>query len=272
MDLVAYSQEVFESIKKSFIALSEQLPNKQQQIMIIPISSLYGENITKKSEKMNWYDGDPLLEIIETLPVKKLRVDLPFRMPVQYVIRPRNEAHHDFRGYAGKISSGEVREGDELVILPSGRVTRVSKIYKFDKELKAAGASESITLTVADDVDISRGDFLSKKEEAPVLLSNFQAHICWLNGQAMNLNKTYLLRHGTQLVKAKIPAISYIQDTATLDKIESATELKMNQIACVSIKTAKPIPADRYDENTANGSFILVDEHTNSTVAVGFIC
>ncbi|MCU0369594.1 MAG: GTP-binding protein, partial [Cyclobacteriaceae bacterium] len=108
MDLVGYSQEVFESIKKSFIALSEQLPNKQQQIMIIPISSLYGENITKKSEKMKWYEGEPLLEIIETLPVKKLRVDLPFRMPVQYVIRPRNEAHHDFRGYAGKISSGEV--------------------------------------------------------------------------------------------------------------------------------------------------------------------
>ena len=272
MDLVGYSQEVFESIRNAFISLSEQLPNKHQKIMVIPISSLYGENLTTTSQKMSWYNGQPLLEIIENLPVKKLHADLPFRMPVQYVIRPRNEEHHDFRGYAGKISSGGVQEGDELVVLPSGRTTRVTKIYKFDQELKRAEATESITLTVEDNVDISRGDFLAKPKEAPALLNQFRAHICWLNGQEMNLNKTYLLQHGTQLVKAKVPTIEYIQDTASLQRIELATALKMNEIACVQIKTAKPIPADRYDENTANGTFILVDEHTNNTVAVGFIC
>lgn len=272
MDLVDYSQEVFDSIRKAFISLSEQLPNKNQQIIIIPISSLYGENLTKQSQKMQWYEGKPLLEIIETLPVKKLHAELPFRMPVQYVIRPRNEAFHDFRGYAGKISSGAVTEGDELLVLPSGRTTKVSKIFKYDQALSRATATESVTITVEDDVDISRGDFLVKKDEAPALLNQFKAHICWLNAQEMSLNKTYLLQHGAQLVKAKIPVIEYIQDTATLLKIESATVLKMNEIACVQIKTAKPIPADHYDENTANGAFILVDEYTNSTVAVGVIC
>ena len=271
MDLVDYSQKVFEAIKKDFIALTERLPNKHLNLNLIPLSSLHGDNLTVSSDRMSWYEDEPLLTILEDLPVKKLLKNLPFRMPVQYVIRPRNGANHDFRGYAGRISSGEVNEGDSIVVLPSGRTTKVQKIYKYDTELERATAKESITLTVEDDVDISRGDFIVRVGEETELKTNFQAYICWLNNQPLATNKTYLLQHGTQVVKAKVSSIEFVQDTASLLKIESSNALNMNEIAFVSIKTGKPIAADQYDTNPPNGTFILIDEHTNNTVAVGFI-
>jgi sulfate adenylyltransferase subunit 1 len=271
MDLVDYSQDRFESIKRGFLSLAEKLPNKNQEIAIIPISSLYGDNLTATSGNMNWYTGSSLLDTLENLPVRRNLSQKPFRLPIQYVIRPRNEANHDFRGYAGKVASGEIKEGDEVMTLPSGRKSRVDKIYQYDKTLSKAEARQSVTITLENDIDISRGDLLVKTAEQPVPLSEFPSYVCWLNNQPMSLGKTYLLQHGTQLTKAKVVNIDFIQDPASMLKIESAVSLKMNDIAQVRVKTAKPLGADRYEDNESNGSFILIDEHSNNTVAVGFI-
>jgi sulfate adenylyltransferase subunit 1 len=271
MDLVDYSQQRFEEIQQGFLSLAQKLPNKNQEIIIIPISSLYGDNLTAPSERMKWYGRQSLLEILETLPVKRTLSQKPFRLPVQYVIRPRNEANHDFRGYAGKVASGEICEGDEVVTLPSGRKSRVEKIYQYKTSLPKAEACQSVTITLENDIDISRGDLIVKASEQPTLLNEFSAYVCWLNNQPLALGKTYLLQHGTQIAKSKVTTIDFIHDPSSMLRIELATALKMNDIAQVNIKTAKPLGADRYTDNESNGSFILIDEHTNTTVAVGFV-
>jgi sulfate adenylyltransferase subunit 1 len=271
MDLVGYSQQVFDTIRESFIELQKLLPNKEQKIIVVPISSLHGDNLTKQSANMPWYKGKSLLEILENLPVKSSLTEKPMRLPIQYIIRPRNEAHHDFRGYAGRLLSGVLKEGDEIATLPSGRKSKVSKIYQFTQELTHADARQSVTVTLEDDIDISRGDMLVKVAEQPTLLNEFTGNICWLSNQQLTLTKSYLLQHGTQRVKAKIISIDYVQDPTSLMKMEPASLLKMNDIAQVKLKVAKPLPADRYEDNASNGSFILIDEHTNGTVAVGFV-
>lgn len=272
MDLINYSQETFEQIEKQFRELASRLDNKSQEFSFIPISSLYGENLTTSSSKMNWYKGQPLLQTLENIPVKRTLNEKPFRLPVQYIIRPRNEEHHDYRGYAGRIVSGEIKEGDEVVTLPSGRKSRVSKIYQHTTSLEKAFSRQSVTVTLEDDVDISRGDVLVKVNEQSPLCTEFTSTLCWLNNQAMVPGKSYLLQHGTQQSKAKITAIDFVQDPSSLLKVESAESLKMNDIAQVKIKTAKAFAADLYEENPTNGAFILIDEHSNNTVGVGFIC
>lgn len=271
MDLVSYSEEVFNRIKDEFSLLAKRLSNRQQSINFIPVSSLHGDNLTKGSSNLAWYVGKPLLETLESIPVQESIQEKPFRLPVQYVIRPRNEAHHDFRGYAGRIVSGELNEGDTIVALPSGRQTTVTKIYQHTTSLAKAKARQSITVTLADDIDISRGDMLVKQREEPDLTNEFTASICWLNTVPLSLGKSYLLQHGTQRSKAKVQTIHFIQDPTSLLRIESATSLKMNDMANVTIRVAKALATDRYESNAANGSFILIDEHSNNTVAVGFI-
>jgi len=271
MDLVGYDQHVFETVKSNFQTLAAQLPNKEQHIIFIPISSLHGDNLTKLSENMQWYTNKPLLKELEVLPVQRTLHEKPFRLPIQYVIRPRNEEHHDFRGYAGRITSGSLQEGDEVVTLPSGRKSKVRKIYQHSASLNKAVARQSVTVTLEDDVDISRGDVLAKADEQPVLLTEFTATLCWLSHQELSVGKTYLLQAGTQVVKAKVASIDFIEDPTSLLRIQPVSLLKMNEIAQVQLKTAKPVPCDRYELNPANGAFILVNEHTNDTAAVGFI-
>jgi sulfate adenylyltransferase subunit 1 len=271
VDLIDYDQKVFDNIKSNFEELAAKLTNKQQPIIYIPISSLHGDNLTSTSLNMKWYGGKPLLQELENLPVQRTLNEKPFRFPIQYVIRPRNEEHHDFRGYAGRIVSGELQQGDEVVTLPSGRKTMVQKIYQYNESIDKATARQSVTITLKDDVDISRGDVLVKVSDQPELLSTFTAKVCWLNNQPLTIGKTYLLQSGTQLTKAKITSIDFIQEPASLVKIESVSLLKMNDIAQVQIKTAKLLAMDRYEENSTNGAFVLVDEHTNNTVGVGFV-
>lgn len=271
MDLVGYSEEVFNRIKDEFSSLAKRLSNRQQSIHFIPVSSLHGDNLTKTSTNLAWYVGKPLLETLESIPVQESIQSKPFRLPVQYVIRPRNESHHDFRGYSGRIVSGELSEGDTVVALPSGRQTTVTKIYQHTTSLSKAKARQSVTVTLADNIDISRGDMLVKPLEKPDLTTEFTASICWLDNVPLALGKSYLLQHGTQRSKAKVHTIHFIQDPTSLLKIESATSLKMNDMANVTIRVAKALATDRYESNAANGSFILIDEHSNNTVAVGFI-
>ncbi len=268
MDLVGYDSHVFEAIRQRFEQLAAQLPNQQQQLIFIPVSSLHGDNITTSSAHMRWYTGKPLLAQLEEVEVQRTAQHKPFRMPVQYVIRPRNEQHHDFRGYAGRIASGTLRVGDTIVTLPSGRSSKVKNIHQYTAALTEAHARQSVTVTLEDDVDISRGDMLVKAEEQPALATQLAAMVCWLHPHPLTPGKTYWLQWGTLLTKAKVTSLDFVQEPTTLEK-KSLPELKMNGIARVQLKTAKPLPADRYAENPANGSFIVIDEFSNATVGVG---
>jgi sulfate adenylyltransferase subunit 1 len=268
MDLVDYSEEVFTKIKNDFLKLSANLPNTQQQIVVIPVSSLHGDNVTTRSDNMPWFTGDSLLTLLESLPVPAARGS--FRMPVQLAIRPRNESHHDYRGYAGRIASGKISVGDEVTVLPSNRTSKVTAIHKNGSDQSYASDRESVTITIADNIDISRGDMLVRSGEEPQLKTEHKAFICWMDSHLLDTMKSYLIQHGTQRIKTKVTQVNFIQDTATLQQLTPSGGLKMNEIAQVNLKTAKPLPADSYHDNPANGTFILIDEFTNNTVAVGF--
>jgi sulfate adenylyltransferase subunit 1 len=271
MDLADYSEDPFKKIKTDFEEFSRKIKSPKQEIWFVPISSLNGDNLTSRSEKMPWYKGSPLLEILETMEVHKSEIKLPSRFPIQYVIRPRNEQHHDYRGYAGRVSSGTFFVGDDVTVLPSGQKSRIQGIHRYKESLQHADSRQSVTITLEHDVDISRGDVIIKSNELPELKKEFVSKVCWLNKEPMVSGKSYLLQHGTAYSKAKISTIDFIQDPATLNQLEGATSLKMNEIAQVHVRTAKPLPVDHYSDNPANGSFILIDEHSNNTVAVGVI-
>jgi sulfate adenylyltransferase subunit 1 len=271
MDLADYSEEPFKKIKEDFEEFAGKIKSPKQEIWFIPISSLNGDNLTSRSTKMPWYKGAPLLEILETMEVHKSETKLPSRFPIQYVVRPRNEEHHDYRGYAGRVASGTFYVGDSVTVLPSGQKSKIQSIHRYKESLQHADSRQSVTITLEDDVDISRGDMIIRTEELPELKKDFVSKVCWLNKEPMVSGKTYLLQHGTAYSKAKISTIDFIQDPATLNKIEGATSLRMNDIAQVQVRSAKPLPVDHYADNPANGSFILIDEHSNNTVAVGVI-
>ena len=269
MDLVSFDEKVFRTIEKDFLEFAGQIKFPEQEITVMPVSSLAGDNITKPSMSISWFTGKPLLEILETIQVNTELEKKPARFPVQYVIRPRNAEHHDFRGYAGRMLSGTLSVGDEIAIHPSGRRSRITRISQFDKSVQTAHPRQSITVELADNVDISRGDWLVKADSASALKSELESNICWLVAEPFNPAKTYLLQQSASVSKAKITQLNFVTVPSTLERIP-ATTLKMNDIAHVKIKTAKPLLIDSFDENKPNGSFILVDEHTNNTVAVGF--
>jgi sulfate adenylyltransferase subunit 1 len=269
MDLADYSEEPFRRIQADFIEFSRKIKAEGQEISFIPISSLHGDNLTKLSSNMPWYDGRPLLEILESIEVHKSKTKLPSRFPIQYVIRPRINEHHDYRGYAGRISSGTFSVGDKITVLPSGQKSVIARIHRFKESLSTAESRQSVTIVLEDDIDISRGDFIVREDDLPELRKEFTSRLCWLDKEPMMPGKTYLLQHGTAYSKAKIAGIDYIQDPATLQRIEGTSSLKMNDIAQVQVRAAKALPIDPYHENPANGSFILIDEHSNNTVGVG---
>lgn len=271
MDLLDYAETPFQTIKKDFEEFSRQIKFEGQNIQFVPISSLYGDNLTKPSSNMAWYKGSPLLQILESIEVRKHEAHLAARFPVQYVIRPRSEEHHDYRGYAGRVSSGSFTVGDAVTVLPSGQKSVIQSIHRYDQPLKEAHSRQSVTITLKDDIDISRGDMIVKNNEVSSLHKEFTSKVCWLNKEPMVSGKNYLLQHGTSYAKAKIASIDFIQDPATLEKNNGADSLKMNDIAQVQVRTAKAFPVDRYEDNPANGSFILIDEHSNNTVAVGVV-
>ncbi len=272
MDLVQYQQSTFESIQNSLTELIAQTTFEGQEISFLPISSLYGQNITQAAEHMPWYQGNTLLGELEAFEFAETQSKAAARFPVQFVIRPMTEAYHDFRGYAGKISSGTFQVGDAIRVLPTGQESTIASIEKFDQKLSKAEAGDSVVITLSTDIDISRGNTLVKaSEEMAPQLKDFSAQVCWLDHQALSAGKTYLLQHGIHITKAKISQITERLDVVAQTSTENVDSLKLNEIGRISLRTAQAIHADQYADNPANGAFILIDEFSNSTVGVGFV-
>jgi sulfate adenylyltransferase subunit 1 len=272
MDLVQYQESTFEAIKASLTELIAQTTFKGQEISFLPISSLYGQNITTEAEHMPWFKGNTLLGELEAFEYASTLAQSPARFPVQFVIRPMTEAYHDFRGYAGKISSGTFKVGDAVRVLPTGQESNIASIEKYDTNLDQAIAGDSVTITLTTDVDISRGNtIVLASESAAPQLKDFSAQVCWLDHQALTPGKTYLLQHGINITKAKISQITERLDVVAQTATEGVDSLKLNEIGRISLRTAQPISADVYATNPSNGAFILIDEFSNSTVGVGFV-
>jgi sulfate adenylyltransferase subunit 1 len=274
MDLVDYGEERFKEIQAEFLSTVGEANFTEQRITFIPLSSLYGENIVEVSPKMSWYKGQSLLQHLESIELGKVSHNssaLPARFAVQYIIRPKTEEFHDYRGYAGRLASGELSVGDVIQVHPSGQVSNIKTIEKFGKQLEHAKAGDSVTLTLETDIDVSRGNMLTKATEAVEPQKALKARICWLDNQPLTAGKTYLLQHGVNLQKAKVTALNSVMNIETMQLEETRNELKLNEIGYVEVKTAQPLFPDTYESNPANGSFILIDSMTNSTVGVGFV-
>ena len=271
MDLVDYSQERFDQIVADFQQLLQNAAFKEQVVRFIPISSLYGENLAAPSAKISWYQGEPLLAYLEQISFDHLDRNHPARFPVQYVIRPKTDAHHDFRGFAGKVASGHFSVGDKVVSLPSLQKSRIKTIEQFEITKTMANAGESVVITLEDEIDTSRGNMLAKPDQAPAALKEIAAQICWMDQQKLVPGKTYLLQHGVNRVKARVQQIHHVIEVTTSRLLEDRKELGLNDIGKITLKTAQPLFADPYRLNPANGAFILVDEFSNATVAVGFV-
>ncbi len=264
MDLVGWSQEVFERISEEYMEFSEKLDI--HDITCIPVSARQGDTIVRRSVHMPWYNGHTLLHILENVHVSADRNLVDFRFPVQHVIRP----HLDFRGYAGRVASGTIRVGEEIVALPSGKSSSVKTIETFDGRLQECFAGQSVVMTLDDEIDISRGDSIVRKNNLPQTGNRFEAMICWMDEQPMVRSGHYLVKHTTRKVKAFITRIVYTIDVNTLHR-QKASTLNLNEIGRVEVQTAQPLFFDPYKLNHATGSFILIDPITNHTAAAGMI-
>ena len=270
MDLVDYSEEVYNNIIADFREFASRLDNIVE-ITDIPISALNGDNVVDKSESMSWYQGPTLLYHLEHVYVGGEENHVDARFPVQWVIRPMSDEWHDFRGYAGRVAGGVFKPGDEVTVLPSGFNTRVKAIHTPDGEIEEAFAPQSICLTLTDEIDISRGDTLVKANNPPQVGQDIEAMICWFSSKPMPPKAKLVIRHTTQETKAIIQEVKYHVDINTLHKIEGVDTFQMNDIGRISLRTAAPLIHDSYRRNRSTGSFILIDPGTNETVAAGMI-
>jgi sulfate adenylyltransferase subunit 1 len=269
MDLVDYKEEVFERIVNEYKAFSSKL--EIHDIQFVPISALAGDNVVNRSEPMDWYQGATLLHMLETVHIESDHNHIDSRFAVQYVIRPQTKEHQDFRGYAGRISGGIFRPGDDILVMPSGFTSKIKSIHLGDKTIDQAFAPMSVALTLEDEIDISRGDIIAKPNNHPESEQDIDLMICWMNQRPVSLNTKFFLRHTTREVKGVLKEIQYKLDINSLQRVENAEQLVMNDIARVKIRTAQPLAFDSYRKNRITGSIILVDEGTNETVAAGMI-
>jgi sulfate adenylyltransferase large subunit len=264
MDLVGYEENVFLRLQQDFLALAERL--NIAAVECVPVSALKGDNIVDRSQKMDWYRGPTLLEYLETVPIQPLSRVSSMRFPVQYVIRP----DATFRGFAGQVAGGVLRPGDTVMALPSRQTTRVKSIVTFDGELDAAAFSQSVTVQLMDEIDLGRGDMLVSPGAQPSVSSRFSATVVWLNATPLQLDRTYLVKHTTRQVKAKVRCIRYGVDVNSLER-ESVQELGMNGIAVLELETSSALFFDGYHQSRTTGSFILMDPLSNATVGAGMI-
>jgi len=268
MDLVDYSQEVFDNIRHAFEAFAEKLAIKH--LHFVPISALYGDMVVDRSEKLNWHNGPTLLELLENVDLHC--DDAPaLRFPVQLVSRPQTPDLIDFRGYMGRIESGTAKVGETIRVLPSGLETKIKDIVTLEGSLGIAHAPQTVTLLLEDEIDISRGDMLVHRNEPPRVTKEFSAMLCWMDGEPLDLSRKYLIKQTTNTVRAVFQRVDYRLDIDTVERDSSAGQFKMNDIGQVRIKVQKPIVCDVYTDNRATGSFIVIDEATNHTVAAGMI-
>lgn len=269
MDLVDYDQDSYDKIVADYKAFASKLD--VQDIQFVPISALHGDNVVNRSEKMDWYQGSTLLNSLETVHIASDHNHIDCRMPVQYVIRPHSDEFHDYRGYAGRVAGGVFKPGDEVVVLPSGFQSKIKSIDTFDGAIKEAFAPMSVSITLEDDIDVSRGDMIARPNNQPPVLQELELMLCWLDNTPLNTRGKYVLRHTSNEVRAIVKEVRYKVDVNTLHRNEDDLEVKMNDIARVKLRLAKPIFADSYAKNRITGSVILIDEATNNTVASGMI-
>jgi sulfate adenylyltransferase subunit 1 len=270
MDLVDYDQDVYDKIVADYKAFASRLDNIVD-ITPIPISALNGDNVVDKSKSMTWFEGASLLYHLENVYVGGDENHIQARFPVQWVIRPQSDKFHDFRGFAGRVAGGVFKPGDEVTVMPSGFSTKVKKIHQDEKEIQEAFAPQSVTITLEDEIDISRGDMLVKANNPPKQGQDIEAMICWFSNLNLNPRGKFVIRHTTKETKAIVQGISYKVDINTLRKEEDTTSFSLNEIGRVSIRTAAPLFYDSYNKNRQTGSFILIDPGTNETVAAGMI-
>jgi len=269
MDMVDYSKARFEEIVGEYKKFAAQL--NLHDVHCIPLSALDGDMVVDRGENLDWYIGPTLLELLETIAIDHDVNTSDFRFPVQWVCRPQTEEYHDFRGFMGRIEAGEISVGDEIAILPSGRSTRVKEIVTYDGNLQTAHAPQSVTITLEDEIDISRGDmFVKRSAHPPRVEKEFEAMLCWLSEAPLDKNRKYLVKHTTRMAKCLFSRLDYRVDVNSLEQHNTPT-LNMNDIARVAMKVQQPLVFDSYQTDRATGSFIVIDEATNNTVAAGMI-
>jgi bifunctional enzyme CysN/CysC len=239
-------------------------------ITFIPISALHGDNVVRRSEPMSWYDGAPLLYHLERVVIASDRNLADVRFPVQWVIRPMSDAHHDYRGYAGQVASGVLRTGDEVVVLPAGSRTRIAAIDTFEREIDTAFPTMCVTLRFTDQLDISRGDMIVEAEDPPASARHLEAIVCWMSEQPLRPGARYAIKHTTRTARAMVEELEHRVDVNTLGH-EDAQELALNEIGRVRLRVSTPLLVDHYSRNRTTGSFILIDETTNDTVGAGMV-
>jgi bifunctional enzyme CysN/CysC len=270
MDLVDWSQEIFEEIKADFREFAAKLD--VHDLTFVPISALNGDNIVNKSSNMPWYDGPPLLSHLEEVHIASDRNLIDARFPVQYVIRPMSKEYPDYRGFAGTVVGGVFKPNDEVLVLPSGKTSRIKSIDTFDGSVHEAFPPMAVTITLQDEIDISRGDVIARVNNRPIAGQELDATVCWMSETAdLAAGKRYLLKHGTRTVRATATEVQYRLDVNTLHRDEAADVLELNEIGRVRLHTVAPIFYDEYRRNRATGSFILIDETTNRTVGAGML-
>ncbi len=271
MDLVDYDQATYEKIKADYLAFAKQLGIND--VRFIPLSALNGDMIVDRGERLDWYDGPTLLDILEEVPCAHTDRDERFRFPVQFVCRPHDSANpelHDYRGFMGRVSSGVIAKGDTITVLPSGATSTVKDIQLYGESLAEAHADQSVTLLLEDEVDISRGDMIVKSDAQAQVTKQIDAMLCWLSETPLDKARKYVVRHTSRESKAILSGIDYRLDINSLEQ-QPADKLAVNDIAKVSIKLAQPLAIDPYTENRATGAFIVIDESTNNTVGAGMI-
>ncbi len=264
MDLMDYSESVYNEIQQDYLKFAEQL--NIPDIQFVPISALEGDNVVNKSDKTPWYTGNALMQILETIEIGKDANHEDFRFPVQYVNRP----HLNFRGFAGTVVSGEIAPGDEVTTLPSGKKSTVASIETFEGQLDRAYTPQAVTLTLSDEIDISRGDMIVKSDNLPLHASRLKSHLVWMSDEPLMPNKQYSFKFATKTVSGSVSSINYQIDVNTMEHSQ-AVHLNLNEIAVVDLKLTQPVACDPYTRNRKTGAFIVIDRLTNGTVGAGMI-
>jgi bifunctional enzyme CysN/CysC len=270
MDLVDYSEARFKEIRENFEEFASRL--QLRDVTFLPISALKGDNVVERSAELGWFEGPTLLHHLENVYTASDDNRIDVRFPVQYVIRPRSNEYHDYRGYAGTVAGGVLRVGDEVVVLPSGLTSKITGIDSADGSLEEAVPGAAVTLLLADDLSVTRGDMICRPNNRPRVEQDHDAMLCWLDSNSqLQTNKLYTLKHTTRSTRAKVGEVRYVLDISDLHRKEPQGPLSMNDIARVTVHTAEPLMRDDYEHNRITGSFILVDDATGATAAAGML-
>lgn len=269
MDLVDYDETKYENIKEEFESFASKLNVKD--VHFIPMSALNGDNVVDRSENMPWYGGSTLLYYLENVHIGSDHNIIDCRLPVQYVVRPNTDDFHDYRGYAGRIAGGSFKKGDEVMVLPSGFTSKIAKIDTYDGELQEAYPPMSVTVLLEDDIDVSRGDMLVRTNNKPEVSQDIEVMVCWFSEKAIQVRGKYAIMHTTQEARCVVKEIRYKMDINSLHRNLEDKEIKMNDIARITVRTTKPLFVDSYRKNRITGSVIFIDEGTNETVGAGMI-